>query len=720
VPPQAAQDLLARLTRALQRTAIYPPGHPSAGVSTAPVVDALARLLHDQPTLLIGFTSERVFVGLRSDDVSPYEAPWLTTRIAARGIASIEFTSEPALADATRLIEWLARGDDPANGGEPPRFESCVVTRVDYSATRFREAPVQEGRLSPAALAWRAISRSLVTDWYSGTAETPVEPVDLAHCVLHMLDRQEGAGVCEWSERLAGVSSQLASLPNEVRAVVKGRLAEFMAALTPELRGQLLTATPRDSAQKLELLSQMIDRLPRSLVVEVVRNLDFGRGSSTHQFLSLMLKLTTLSAADPQVSQVLGERYGQEGLPPAIVHYDAPQAKRVLEELLARRQDDVVGANPHDYQARLEALSVSTLSKGRGVFDADRHVDPRDACQVSAQTGLVALHLLEAGVDEADLAACLERIQEQLPRFLDDRRFDVLARAARVFQNLLQDRDGLTSAAARHADAGLQFFASPAAVGAVVAALESAEGGLDETLLTLARACGAPLAEAALAEIVTRSEDALHWRLVEVLDALDREGVRSAVTAVHRREPGRSRRLVSALIAAGAGRLLSEVGHAFVGDPDATVRADVCRLLFSGSLGATGAASLLRRTLEDDHPCVVEVGIEAVEKGEAPAAAGAIAALIDASRPPVIEPLQHRLVRVLARHPGPEVRRCLIDLLKHRHGRFDRPSRLLSRTIAIALDRAGGDDEIAAARAWRHSPAGLASRFLGDATKGHP
>jgi hypothetical protein len=173
VPAQAANDLLTRFARAIQRATIYPTGHPATRVATAPLVDTLTVLLRGFPQVIVGVTTDHMFVGTGTEDAVAHEMPWLSARLSALDIATIRFDSALSVADVEGLIGWIASAED-APATEPPRFAGCQVTKIDYAATRFSERAVDTSRLRPEEVAWRSISRALLADW--SPAEDGEEP----------------------------------------------------------------------------------------------------------------------------------------------------------------------------------------------------------------------------------------------------------------------------------------------------------------------------------------------------------------------------------------------------------------------------------------------------------------------------------------------------------------------------------------------------------------
>lgn len=711
LPPQAARDVLSALSRAVQRATIYPAGHPSVGVATTtPFVHAVARLLEQAPRLLLAFTSEAILLGTQPADARPFEAPWLGARLTARGVASLEFTAALSPEGARQLVAWLAQGDELTPEADLPPIAGCEIRRIDYSRAQFRDTPDDDGQAGAVALAWQQICRSVGGDGATSDPRAIESPRALAEHVLHVLERHEGTGIGELSERLVGLNACLRGLTGDVLTTVKQRLGQFVEALTPELRGRLLRATPTDSDEKLALLTQLVDQLPRTLTVDMVRRLKFERGGSAHRFVALMLKLTSVAACDPAVAMELDERCDQEGLPLDARSLGDARAQSVLRQLLTPRADDVRDINPEEYRERLEALSAEQASRRYKQFRSDHLHDPRDARIVAWQAGVIALRLLETGQgDGADTATCLERVRVELPGWLEAQQWDLLASAASIFEVLASD--GAVTVAAMQAKACLDFFASPATVREVVARVDAADH-VGEQLTVLARAGGAGVAEAVLARLVRRPAPEVVSRLTTLVGALDIRVVRSALAGLCGRMPSTGRALITVLHGTSALVPLAEV---LTGDPDPGVRAEACRLTLEAAHGAD-AERVLRRSLADEDARVVDAGVEAVERADAVLAPALLCAFLDARRPPPIAAVQHRLVRVLAGRPEATARLVLAEALNRRRSRFDQSARRLSRALAEALERTGGSDAAAAATAWRRSPAGVVSWLLGDAS----
>ena len=712
VPIQAARDLLARFARAIQRATIYPDGHPATRVATAPLVDTLNVLLRVFPQIIIGVTTERLFVGTTRDDAQPHESSWLSARLSALDIATVGFDRALSAEDVAGVVAWIARAGDATSSAtaEPPTLTGCQVTKIDFSATRFRDAALDPDQCGREQVAWRTISRALLRDWGDEEAASH-EAGELADLVLRDIDRQEGTGIGELTTRLVGLTRQLDALPDGVRGSIKGRLAELVAALSPELRGQLLTASPTQSPEKLEMLAELLDRLPRPLVLEVIEGLDLARGRTSHQFLSLMLKLTTVSAADARLAEALEGKCAAAGIPRDIVYVEAPRARLLLEELLTPRAGDVAGVNPIEYQDQLERMSVSESRPSEYAIDPAHHLDPQDPSVLSAQLDRIAILLLNTGGEDVQDVACIERLRAQLPQHLENGDLQLIADAAVQFAALSAKAAPVV---AERAAACLEFFVEPPTVRAALRALLQGPEEPSPSLVILARAGQSVFAEAALGLLSRASDPAIQQRVAAILPVLDFDVLRPAVLSVYRRQLDLARVLLPAMASSTGLPLVADVSYIFLADRDPAVRLEAYRLLFGSRLSAARMESVLRKALEDDAPRVVEFALEELQRLQVPVGARAIAHFIDAAMPSRFETQQRHAALVLAGFRTHEALHALVGVLADRHRRLDAPARRVSRAVAAALERSGHAEGLAAARAWRRSPAGILSRVVGD------
>lgn len=699
----AARDMIASLSRAVQRATIYPPDHPAVRAATAPLLTTLARCMDRWGGIQIGVTRERLYVGPSPEETSPVESAWLSARLADRGVAALRLEPGVSAEGLDRTIGWIAKTVQP--GDAVPTFDGVSVVPLDLGAARFRESPVESDR-SPAAVAWRVMAA-----WLAGedeaAAHVPADPAALAALVLDTIERNEGTGVAALETRLTSLHRDLEAVSDATRAELTSRLASFVAALAPELRRQLLAASPADRLEKLSLLGRLAGDLPPAATLDVIERLDFQPGEHVDAFVSLVLDVAGLAAQDANLARAFSRRCVEQGLPADLVFLDTAQARRVLQQVLSASPPPAAAVEP---PVPSPAESPAARARGLASIDMRRHVNPAEVADVSAGTALVALHVLAAtAAGDPTRPACAERVGRHLPQWFAAGNLDAVSMAA----------DAVLAARADTAtpeDPAAAFFSSPSTIGLVLDAIVAAEEQqLDSRLVTIARAGGRVMADRALVALSWRPDRALCARLGRLLGALDADDVRTSASALLRREPARARNLLGSLNAAGDVPVLADVGFTFLADEDPAVRLDAVRWLTAIRLSTVRFETALRRALEDGDPRVTSAAVEAAARRTPPVGLRALAAFIDAADSSAHEHAQQRAATVLARAGTPETRALLVSTLAGRGRRLDAPSRRVSRALTQALERLGGEQETAAARAWRRSPAGMLSRMMNDA-----
>jgi hypothetical protein len=247
-----AQAFLLRLTRAVQRAAIYPAGHPAVAQGVGPLLDALRALVADGPlTVAVGRT--RLLVSGGDRPPTEHELPWLAARLFDRQIAA--FTIDPQL-DATalaRLVAWLSSAD--AGADVLPDLAGIALSRFDGRHLRFRARDGADAPAAPAetVVAWHALTASL-REAYGSSGDEADSPAALSARIRQVLHAAEGTGVADLAARLVRVHAGAAPLDADAKAAVIVRLAALVNGLSPELRGSLLATHSADEAGKLALV----------------------------------------------------------------------------------------------------------------------------------------------------------------------------------------------------------------------------------------------------------------------------------------------------------------------------------------------------------------------------------------------------------------------------------------------------------------------------------
>ena len=380
-------------------------------------------------------------------------------------------------------------------------------------------------------------------------------------------------------------------------------------------------------------------------------------------------------------------------------------AERVLTELLARRDTDVDSVAPELYQERLEQLSASSLPTLTRI-DAARHVDPRKADDMAG-------HVARLRCGSSGRAARLTSGARAWRGWKRSSR-----RCSPPGSSTCWPRRPARSPSASRPDGAQAFFAQPGTIRTVLGAVHDAGTERPAALVTLARAGGGALAQAVLAAITNLIDPRTRGPFHALLEVLDPETVRDALTSLYRKEPAVGRELLGAFAALGDVAGVAESARAFLGDSEANVRLDAYQLLFRSELSPSRFESLLQRALADKDARVDRPGarpghaLDACRGGQGARRLHRRGAHI-----------HHRTqavpaARLLAHAGGAEGTAVLTRLLAARHTTFQAPMRRVSRVIADALAGTSDAEAVAAARAWHRSAAGLLSRMRGDAGGG--
>jgi len=366
-PAPVAAEVLLRLNRAVQRAMIYPSEHPVVRQAVAPFAEVIAALLAETPRFVL-FVSRHTLLVVRGEAApESLTLPWLSSRLSERGLASVTLTDALDEESAAALVSWLAR---PLQDDEtPPQLRGVQLAWRSYSNTRFTEQPTGADVASDASVLWQGMVHGLAADWLDlegneashgdfDIDQLADDPVALAKFARNTLLTQEGTGVAAIANRIVSFGGRLGDLSEAGRAVVRQKLAQFIAELAPELRGQLLRILPGDSLEKIATLAEVIDELPRTLVLEVLQGIDPAPGGQPSSFITLMTKMVHLSIGDSDMQQALGRTFSRAGLPDDILNQHEDQLKTALEKIFT---------TPIDRDSMSpEYGSSSTLSWGAG------------------------------------------------------------------------------------------------------------------------------------------------------------------------------------------------------------------------------------------------------------------------------------------------------------------------------------------------------------------
>lgn len=717
----AAREFVVRRNRTVQRATIYPKGHPAARQALTPFLTAGLALFQRVRHVSVLVSREQLFVACDSLDPAPVDVPWLSARLADRGLASFEFIEMPSADDALDLVTWLGK---PASDDSAPRTMSSVsLTWKDYSLVRFTEAAAPTEENADALMMWQSVTHGLTTDWVQGIDDGPTpdvagdgfrfdgmgdDPLDLAKFVRRALIAQEGTGITSLANTIVAAGGRLATLDDTGRAIVRRKLGAFIGELAPELRGQLLKVVPTDSPEKIDLLTQVIDELPRAVVLDVMQNMQIGRSARPQRMVSLLTKMVSLSASDPDLTAAVGSTLARSGLPSELATEDTQRVQQALEILLSTPIDDAsVSA---DYKAQLDALADAPAERPVISYDDSRFLLPTSVEQVGIGTAKIAVASLAATPLDADTTPLLLRTRGTAVSLMATADLDGLIELACVVSAVIA-APGVEEAEVAAARSVLALFEEAPAIELFLAAVSDVTTPLPDGIEHVLRAGALPMTTAALRRLSAYPAGTVHDRLLNLLCQLEASSLAAAVK--HARATGHLPvRVVVELLAHDIVRRDGATARTLLDDPDPGLRLQAYRAAFELAMSQNEFDRLLRQALDDPDDQIVALAFVEARAKPAMVTVRVLGQFLARPVPAARVQVQVQAITALAQMGTPGARSALVAALTQRGRAWDRASRLVARRLADQLERFGDETSRSAARGWRRSPVGLVTLVL--------
>ncbi|MFI5182783.1 MAG: hypothetical protein ACHQNV_00175 [Vicinamibacteria bacterium] len=706
-----ADEVLARLNRAVQRATIYPEGHPAIRSAVGPFLASLRAILDERPSLVIVISRDRLAVEGEPPTDRPSALSWLAQQLHGRGLAALTLQGVLSEDEAIRFILWLGRPEaTTVLPADDPRFDGISYARLDYSLARFREgAALDAGAEAEATRSWVSVVGSLTEGWFTEeTGPFSDDPETLGRELGAHIARNEGVGSAVLMSRVIALGGRLAVLPKSVRNAVKKRLGSFIAALTPDLQSELLRMAPDADPARMAFVSEMIDALPDTLVMDVLASIEASGAHIPHQFITFMQKLVGLAARDPVLAEATENRLESLGLPRNLTTQSPSDVRAALEEVLKTRTDDTAH-NPKAYQARLEELSARRIRRAAD-FTEGRHGDPRSAQEVGLHVSEIAQRLLLSAPASPEAPTYLKRLLDDLPGALEASRFDFAYSTAAALRDLTTSRvsEEVASLATEYASA----LGRKESVDALLTAVERSSAPPTPATVGLFRLGGLEAACAAFERISASGDEASRERLTDLVVFLEADDFNAAIAQVRSKGSASPAALFSVLRHPGAPRGV-EIAQTFLGNKDPEVRLGALRILFEAGAKEGSFERCLEKALSDADPRVVVFGLDQARRRKGPETARLVGEYLEGGLGGASpRELQMRAVEELAEAGIREARDALVAALAERGLALGAGTRAVSREIALTLERIGDDISVAAVRRWRRSPAGLLGRLL--------
>jgi len=509
------------------------------------------------------------------------------------------------------------------------------------------------------------------------------------------------------ASRLIEVGAHLSKLDGPVRVSVKQRIGTFIQGVTPELRTELLRVDPRSSRQKIEFVTEMMDALPDTTVLEVLGNLDRTGGRVPHQFITLMNKLIGLSAADETLREPMTAKLVSLGLPESLMSADANGVRGVLDEVLRSRADR--SWNPEHYQALLEDLSSRKVA-GTAAYGWERYRDPRSPEELKAHLSDIALRLLVARPDAPEAPGFVKCLDDETPRALATGRYEQVLGAASAVRELDARKGVLPQELGRNLESFLATFTEEEPIERILGGVLGREGALPETLVGLFRISGAEGARAVFRKMSELEEGPDTERLSALLVHTGVDEF-NAVVAVLRVDGWASLRLLFPVLHKIGGARAVEMALTFVGNEDEKVRAEAYRVLFDEDAKPGQTERYLEHALSDASPRVTSLALARARQRGGASIAAMLGRFLREDSGWDAE-LRIRAIGVLGGFRSIEARDILIPMLSARKISLWVKQVEISRALEQALEAIGDPPSLAAVSAWRRSPTRWVSMLL--------
>lgn len=693
--------------RAVQKASIYPEGHPAVPVAVEGFLEGLRRAREDAPLVSIGIASDRFLVDGEPLLEKKGILPWLATHLHERGLAEVSLAQNLAEDTVIRFVRWLAKPvTGPIDQDTLTAFEGITLTRFDYGRARFGEDPAASGAIADDSIrAWHSMMSGMLKgmseDWGIETDGLAWgDPTALAECVNAVVGRQGGPDAGSVASRVIAAGVSLKSLAEPIQKAVKKRLGQFLAGLTPELRSQLLRVSVQSSRQKIEFVAEVVDSLPKSLVVEVLGGLNERGARVPHQFITLMNKLIGLSADDAPLKEQVGRKLESMGVPRALME-DAPgKVREVLTEVMQSRVE--LNWNPERYQALLEDLSSRRVEGGQRAR-SERYGDPRDPDTVAAHVSEIALRLFAARPEAPEAEEFLKCLEADAPRALGSGRFEQAHEAVSAVRAVCDGGVELPPEFRMKLESYLSGYAQEDRIEKILSAAEAGLGTLGPEIVGLFKLAGAEAIFAAFRRIAGLDEGPEVRRLSELLTHADPEPFTSAIGLLRSEGWSSLRVLFPVLLRIGAPRGV-ELALTFVGNEDPRVRIEALRVLMATDRREGQIVRYLERAFADRSHRVTAFAVAQARQRGGPEMTVLLGAFLrggtGGSRD---DEVQAQAIAVLAATKTPEARDILAALLASRKVMFSVKEMRIATALEDALEQIGDETALRGVGAWRRS-----------------
>jgi len=521
--PARAMDPLAgalqEFFRALHKTAMYPPGHPSIRGAIARAAEQIRMGLEGRASVRLGIARDHLVIDRTPVSEGPAVLASLAHFLHGLDVGILELRAGVEAEELGRFLFLLRegrrsgwRGAALAGAVKDAQLAHFVIVPLDYDGLSFSQHVDAQRSSAESQGVWDGLVMNLAELAKSGTG---TEPESLAQEANLRFVNDEGVGGGLLRREIQSLGVEMREMDSGPREALRNRLGRFVQALNPALRQDLLRLDPQDADGSLTMVAELSDALPDTTLLDILRDLNRTGQRAHDQFLGFLNKMARLpgdGAAMPDLVSALN-RWGSSG----IIEENSQSFRTALKAVLTRRQ--VIDCNPEAYQNHLDGLTRREISP-TGKMLCARYRDPADRDDVRAQVVELAVHLLADGEGLEHVPGIIAHVGVAADRLIETGWIVPVRDAAQVIRNI-QASGGQSPEVQRAASGFLTDFHSNARIDRILDLAERAGNthGTAEALLALG---GARALDRVLVRLPASAETGLTALLTTVAASLGR------------------------------------------------------------------------------------------------------------------------------------------------------------------------------------------------------